>query len=310
MAISKEFKVGMMALVCGAILYIGFNFLKGDDFFSESKKYYAIYDNIDGLKVSNDVIVNGYAVGRVSRIDILQDRGNQILVELDVNNNVVLGDSTKALLFNVDFLGVKGIQLAIKTVNTVLNDGDTLDSALEDRFGQIISSGERQIDNLGITITRINDFLLGLEGSGEEIKESIIALKGTLNRINAAIDQNENKVSETLESIKSLSGSLGETGNQVKAFLINANITLDKVNRLELEETLDRFQELAATLNQSLVNFNDNDGTLNKLMTDEALYYNMNKTLLDLDSLLNHMNQYPKDFFAPLGRKHKKIIDK
>jgi len=309
-AISKEFKVGMMALVCGAILYIGFNFLKGDDFFSESKKYYAIYDNIDGLKVSNDVIVNGYAVGRVSRIDILQDRGNQILVELDVNNNVVLGDSTKALLFNVDFLGVKGIQLAIKTVNTVLNDGDTLDSALEDRFGQIISSGERQIDNLGITITRINDFLLGLEGSGEEIKESIIALKGTLNRINAAIDQNENKVSETLESIKSLSGSLGETGNQVKAFLINANITLDKVNRLELEETLDRFQELAATLNQSLVNFNDNDGTLNKLMTDEALYYNMNKTLLDLDSLLNHMNQYPKDFFAPLGRKHKKIIDK
>ena len=296
--------------MCGAILYIGFNFLKGDDFFSESKKYYAIYDNIDGLKVSNDVIVNGYAVGRVSRIDILQDRGNQILVELDVNNNVVLGDSTKALLFNVDFLGVKGIQLAIKTVNTVLNDGDTLDSALEDRFGQIISSGERQIDNLGITITRINDFLLGLEGSGEEIKESIIALKGTLNRINAAIDQNENKVSETLESIKSLSGSLGETGNQVKAFLINANITLDKVNRLELEETLDRFQELAATLNQSLVNFNDNDGTLNKLMTDEALYYNMNKTLLDLDSLLNHMNQYPKDFFAPLGRKHKKIIDK
>ena len=308
--ISKEFKVGMMALVCGTILYIGFNFLKGDGFFSESKKYYAIYDNIDGLKVSNDVIVNGYAVGRVSRIDILQDRGNQILVELDVNNNVVLGDSTKALLFNVDFLGVKGIQLAIKTVNTVLNDGDTLDSALEDRFGQIISSGERQIDNLGITITRINNFLLGLEGSGEEIKESIIALKGTLNKINAAIDQNENKVSETLESIKDLSGNLGETGDQVKAFLKNANATLDKVNRLELEETLDRFQELAATLNQSLVNFNDSDGTLNKLMTDETLYYSMNKTLLDLDSLLNHMNQYPKDFFAPLGRKHKKIIDK
>ena len=299
-----------MALVCGAILYIGFNFLKGADFLSESNKYYAVYDNIDGLQVSNPVIVNGFAVGRVSRIKILQDRGNQILVELDVNNEVILGDSTKALLYNVDFLGSKGIQLDIKTVNKVLSDGDTLDSDLEDRFGQIISSSERQINNLGITIGRINDILLGMEGSGEEIKASIIALKGTLNRINAAIDNNEDKVSETLESFKNLSKSLGETGDQVKTFISNANNTLDKVNRLELEETLDRFQELAATLNKTLENFNESEGTLNKLMTDEALYNSMNKTLLDLDSLLNHINEYPRDFFAPLGRKHKKIIDR
>jgi len=305
--ISKEFKVGMMALVCGVILYVGFNFLKGSDFLSKSKKYYAIYENIDGLKISNPVIVNGLPVGRVSDMHIMQDRGNQILVELDIDSDVVLGDSTSALLYNVDFLGSKGIQLEIKTVTTTLNDGDTLDSDLQDRFGQIISNSERQIDNLGITISRINDILLGLEGSGEEIKESIIALRGTLNRVNSAIDQNENKVSETLESFKNLSRSLGETGDQVKDFLSNANTTLDKVNRLELEETLDRFQELAGTLNQTLVTFNNSEGTINKLLTDEALYNNVNSTLVDLDSLLNHMDQYPKDFFSPLGRKHKKI---
>ena len=79
-------------------MYYGFNFLKGVDFFSKTNKYYAVYENIDGLQVSNDVIVNGFSVGRVSRIIILQEKDNKILVELEVDDQVVLGDSTKALL--------------------------------------------------------------------------------------------------------------------------------------------------------------------------------------------------------------------
>jgi hypothetical protein len=32
-----------------ALLYFGFNFLKGIDFFSTTNKYYAIYQNVDKL---------------------------------------------------------------------------------------------------------------------------------------------------------------------------------------------------------------------------------------------------------------------
>ncbi len=286
-------------------MYYGFNFLKGVDFFSKTNKYYAVYENIDGLQVSNDVIVNGFSVGRVSRIIILQEKDNKILVELEVDDQVVLGDSTKALLFNVDFLGSKGIQLDIKRIDGDLNDGDTLFSELE---GGISEIAETQIDNLGLTINRINDILLGMQGSGEEIKESIIAFKGTLNRINAAIDQNENKISETFESFKNLSADLSKLGGQIGTFLDNANSSLDKVNNLEIEETLERFQELAATLNTTLEKFNESEGSINKLMSEDSLYNNLNKMLVDMDSLFNHLNQYPKHFFAPLGKKHKKIV--
>jgi len=50
--LSKEFKVGILALLAGVMLYYGFNFLKGVDFFSKTNKYYAVYENIDGLQVS------------------------------------------------------------------------------------------------------------------------------------------------------------------------------------------------------------------------------------------------------------------
>ena len=237
-------------------------------FFSNTNKYYAIYENIDGLQVSNPVIVNGFTVGRVSRILILQNQENKILVELDVGGEVVLGDSTKALLYNVDFLGSKGIQLDIKQVNGVLSDGDTLYSELE---GGISDIAERQIDNLALTISRINDILLGMQGSGEEIKETIIAFKGTLTRVNAAIDQNQDKLSETVDSFRQLSEDLSKLGGQVGTFLDNANGSLNKVNNLELEETLDEFQRLAGTLNSTLEKFNESEGTINKLMTDDSL---------------------------------------
>ena len=101
---SKEFKVGLIALIAGVLLYYGFNFLKGKDFFSPTNKFYVLYDNVDGLNKSNPVIINGLAVGRVSRIQLLQDAQNLILVELDIDENIQLGDSTVASLSNTDFL--------------------------------------------------------------------------------------------------------------------------------------------------------------------------------------------------------------
>ncbi|MEQ9424003.1 MAG: MlaD family protein [Cyclobacteriaceae bacterium] len=305
---SKEFKVGLLTVVSGLVLYYGFNFLKGVDFFSTTNKYYAVYDNIDGLQVSNPVILNGLAIGRVSKLEFLSGKQNEILVELNVDEVVELGDSAVAMLYNVDFLGSKGIQINNKKVKGNLVTGDTLFSAKEQGLEKILTSSETQIANLGVTIKRVNDILLGMEGSGEEIKASIIALRGTLERINAAVDQNENKMRGAIDDFGSLVTSLKETGNKVEEFLDNANGTVAKINALEIEETLDRFQELAGTLNTTLENFNEGEGTIHQLINDKELYTNLNKTLVSMDSLLDHMNHYPKDFFGPLGRSHKKVM--
>ena len=111
MQISKEFKIGLFSILTIALLYIGFNFLKGIDFFSRTNHYYAMYHNIDGLQVSNSVIINGLVVGRVSSVSFLQNNENQILVELDINGDIVLDDSTKAFLISEGFLGGKAIEL-------------------------------------------------------------------------------------------------------------------------------------------------------------------------------------------------------
>ncbi|MEQ9304265.1 MAG: MlaD family protein, partial [Marinoscillum sp.] len=72
---SKEFKIGLITIIAGALLYYGFNFLKGSDLFSPSNRYSATYTNVSGLNVSTPIYYNGLPVGRVSGFELKQSLG-------------------------------------------------------------------------------------------------------------------------------------------------------------------------------------------------------------------------------------------
>src|SRR5580658_9900445 len=69
MKIANETKIGVLAVVAVVLLILGFNFLKGSSLFEHTKKLYAIFDNVEGMEVSNNVQINGLQVGSVSAIN-------------------------------------------------------------------------------------------------------------------------------------------------------------------------------------------------------------------------------------------------
>src|SRR3989337_4488659 len=123
MKLSKEFKVGLFMVITISLLYFGYNLLKCIDFFARTNKYYAVYDNVDKLTESNQIFLNGYAVGRVSDIQI-QQRLNRVLVELDIDSDIILTDSSVALL-NGELLGGRFIQLMMGSGGRILKPRDT-----------------------------------------------------------------------------------------------------------------------------------------------------------------------------------------
>lgn len=304
---SKEFKVGLLAVISGTILYLGFNYLKGKDFFSNTNKYYTIYANIDGLNVSNPVIVNGFAVGRVSAISILQELDNKVLVELDVDENVVLGDSTVATLTNEDFLGSKAILLEIGHITTPAQNGDTLRSGFDKGLAEIFERAQPLTDNIGITIGRINEILIGLEGAGEDVKTLLQTFNQTLLHVNEVLTSNNTKINRTFNQINSLLANIDNKVGKLDPIMVNVNKSLDKVNALEIQATLTTLNETMNELKLVVSTVNEGDGTVSKLLKEDTLYQNLNKAIIDFDKLLIHFNQYPKHFMSPLGKKRKKI---
>ncbi len=305
---SKEFKVGLLAVVAGILLYFGFNYLKGIDFFSNTNKYYISYDHISGLTVSNNVIVKGLAVGRVSAIRLDQNgTSDRIIVEIDVDNSVTVGEGAIAELANSDILGGKAIQLQPGDINKPLQPGDTLKGQIDERIEQILAQTGDVADNIAITIGGINKILKDMEGSGSEIKQSITELKKTLGNINEFYNTNARTLELTIKETRATVSHLKESVSGIKPITDKTNKFLDSLNQLQIQKTLDNINDLTTKLSETASHFKDNEGTLGKLMTEDSLYNNLNQLLIDLDKTVNHFNEHPRDFLKPLGRKNKKL---
>ena len=305
---SKEVKVGLIGVIGLVFFYLGSNFLKGIDFFSPVSRYYAVYENVDGLIVANPIIVNGYSVGRVSDIRILQDRDNKILVSMDIDKDLIIGINSKATLSSNDFLGSKAIVLSIGDINSPINEGDTIMSEIAGGLSELLEKATPITDNLGVTISRLNDILASLRGSGDMITTTLDNLNNVLTNTNDLIDNNEETITTTLENLNSLTDDLSKKLSDIDPIIKGANDMISNLNRVDFENTFNQIDILLTSMNGVFDDIESGEGgTLSLLLSDDSLYNNLNKTAFDLDKLLQHINENPKHFFAPLGKSREKI---
>src|SRR5687768_18193457 len=143
MKISKEVKVGLFMISSIVLLYFGFSFLKGIDFFSTDKKYYAIFTNIDKLTSSNPIYLNGYSVGRVANIEIQQDK-NRVVVELSIDSEIIVTDSSVAIL-NGELLGGRFIQLIVGKEGSTLKAKDTIRTNVAKGLTELIAENAQPV---------------------------------------------------------------------------------------------------------------------------------------------------------------------
>lgn len=284
------------------LLYFGFNFLKGIDFFSTSNKYFVIYRNVDKLTESNQVFLNGYAVGRVSDIQIEQ-RKNRVIVELDINSDIILTDSSVALL-NGELLGGRFIQLNVKPGGNELKANDTITS---DVAKGVMDFAEPVAANLQTTLKNLNIILESLAGNSKRLDTMFIRLQSTPALLNTTIRTANNTIGDLGTTFESVGGNLNSTLEQLKPTLANFKTLSDSLKVIQINGTLRKAQESLTKLNLTLARLNSGDNTVSKLMTEDSLYVNLNRLLLSVDSLAKHFNQNPKHFMSPLGKSQKKI---
>lgn len=305
MKLSKEFKVGLFMVISITLLYFGFNFLKGIDFFSSSNKYYAIYSNVDKLTESNQIYLNGYAVGRVSDILIQQDK-NRVLVELEINREIKVTDQSRALL-NGELLGGRFIQLDIRPGNT-LKPKDTISAEVAKGLMELFTENAEPVAaNLQTTLKKLNTLLDGLSANSKRMDTLFKRLQPTPYLLNQTLATANSKLGDLSNSVQSVTGNLNSSLNELRPTLANFRTLSDSLKNLELAATISKAQQSLNKLSETLSNLNEGDNTMSKLMTEDTLYVNLNRLLQSVDSLATHFNENPKHFLAPLGKSRKRI---
>jgi phospholipid/cholesterol/gamma-HCH transport system substrate-binding protein len=128
--INKEVKIGIIAILALAILYIGFIFLKGINLFSDTNVYYVKLINIDGLAPQSDVIVSGMKIGSVGDFEY-NHAENNIIVSIEVNKDFYIAKGSTASLAK-EMLGSTKLEINMpEGTNSYLQSGDTIVSRRE-----------------------------------------------------------------------------------------------------------------------------------------------------------------------------------
>jgi phospholipid/cholesterol/gamma-HCH transport system substrate-binding protein len=71
--LSKEFKIGIIAVLTIIGFVWGISFLKGTDLFSRKYYLYALYPKIDNLTTANSLLIKGYKVCLLYTSDAADD---------------------------------------------------------------------------------------------------------------------------------------------------------------------------------------------------------------------------------------------
>lgn len=86
--------------------------------------YYLRADNVDGLKVSDGVEINGLEVGKVD--DLIVEPDGKILITLKLQNNVKIRQGSTFAIQSKDLLGTRFVNITISDTKAYITPGDTM----------------------------------------------------------------------------------------------------------------------------------------------------------------------------------------
>jgi len=289
--------VAALAVISGVILYFGVRFLKGTEVFSSNNTFYVVYENVDGLTASNPVLINGLPVGYVDVIRLQQKKGNQILVVLKIEENIILGDSTSAILSTSDLLGSKAIVLDVKNINAPLEEGDTLIAAKDVGIAELVQAKTLPIvDQLDTTITRINFLLAAFVEDTSRVSNTLENVEQTTFQVESMVSENRRDLNTVISNFRKLSETLADSEQGIEPLMAKLNDVANKLNEIELQSTVMKIDSTMANLQTITQKIEQQEGTMGKLVNNDSLYVNLNQTVSDLDSLLVDLKANPKRY--------------
>lgn len=312
MKVSKEFMIGVMVIVCIAVLYLGVNYLKGVNLFLKQQKYYALYENTAGLTPSNAVILNGFKIGIVSDVHMNENGDGSIIAEIVLNDSKLkIPEDTKLEIFDADLFGAKAIQILLGKSQVLASNKDTLQGGislgLTESLKQEIEPLKQKTSQLFIgvdsVITNLNNMLSGAQTKNlgdifVSLKTTMENLEGTSSKLNGIMDSNGPKLSQIFSNVESISANLKNNNENLANAISNASLITDSLAKLNLASTLKKVDDALLDFNKMLLAINSGNGSLGKLISTDSLHTELVNASTSLDLLLNDIRVRPNRYLS------------
>ncbi|MFS4492277.1 MlaD family protein [Maribacter sp. 2308TA10-17] len=305
MKLSREIKTGLIVIMGILCVIFGYSFLKSTSIFDNDLTLYAVYNNVGGLQNGTAVSINGKNVGTVNTVKFKDASGN-LLVTFSVNRELQFSKGSTVELYDTGLIGGKGLRINPLFEGMPVTSGDTLETktkaslseVADQKLSPILEKFEAALTDADSVMLNVNAVLdtkakRDLRQVINDLSLLMTDLKGAGSTLNRLLKNNESKLDNSLTNFEDLTSNFSKLS--------------DSLNNAGLGRTLASLESTVSNLNSLIGKIENGDGTLGKLMKDEALYTNLNSASRELDLLLQDFRLNPKRYVnvSVFGKKQK-----
>ena len=320
--LSRELKAGLVVLIAGLVLYFGISYLKNSNLFKEGITLYSVYDKVEGIMGSQPVTINGLAFGRIENIYFHPDQSGRVVVAMTINTDYPITVTTLAQIKSSDLLGAKEIALEIGSGSVLVEDGDTLRSAIEESLGDAINKEvlpvkiktEKLIASLDTAIQILTGFLKGgvendFRSSFSNVNQSLIHLNEITTELSTYMVENRESLGRATQNFERLSKSLADNRDELERVFENVANISDSLGKANVGQTMLALERTSKNLDIVTGRMANGEGTLGKLSAQDSLYNQIDKTVQSLDRLLLDLRYHPERYvrLSVFGRRPSRV---
>lgn len=305
--------VGIFVLVGIAILIAGVFTLGGQQKkFIQTVHVRAIFDDIDGLQIGNNIWFSGVKIGIVRKINFHGDA--QVEVEMNLDKKVIdfIRKDSKATLSSDGLIGNKIIVIygGSKSI-PVVEEGDLIESVMPldtDKMMETLQVNNANLVQITDDLKVLTSKLATGEGIlGAVMTDSILAdnFRSMIFNLHTA-SQSSTKM---LTDLNTFTTKINQKGNLLNDLATDTQMVGELRETIEnLKNTAANSQEITQKLEGIADKFDVENNTMGMLLNDSAFAAELKSTMINADSVTFNLNRGMKalEYTWPFNRGFKR----
>lgn len=292
---TQKIRLGVFVIIGLSFFILAIYFIGNkQQMFGKTEHLKAVFNNVGGLQLGNNVRFSGINVGTVRRIEVINDSTISVDLQIDkaifphIKKDAIATIGSDGLVGSViiNIIPGKGNMPAVKP-------GDVIQSSNRVRTDDMLTTlnvtnqnaAQLTIDLLKIT----NEINQGKGTIGVLLKDTVMAkdLKATIHNLRVTSEKtsqtmdNLNKQIAALDNKDNVIGVLKDTvvGNKIRKVVTNLDSSSQEINKV------------VSNLNATIINIREGKGAINYLSNDPKLVKKIDSTMTNINEASKKLNE-------------------
>lgn len=310
----------MIVVLVVVMLYFGVNFLKGINVFSRQQTFYIEYENISGIIPSAPIIIDGFKIGLVSKVERNSDGNGKLIAEVLINDTKLkIPKDTRFEIYSPGVLDSKAIRILLGDSSVLAANKDTLIGIIKEDFTQTLQrefeplkqKTQDMIASLDKVMGNLNKVFAdtatqGLPQVFESLQRSLRNVENISSDLSDILSSNKGKLNDILGNVESITSNLKTNNQTITAAISNVKNITDSLSKIQLTGTIRKTEKAMGDFAEIMEKVNKGNGSMAMLINNDSLHHQLVNASQSLDLLLDDIKSHPGRYlnFSLINKKN------